>query len=89
MKRIQGGAISRDVLDLVGGVDIVDDRRYPKGFECYATVALQDVQAGEEIFDNYATFGGDEFWEDNENEINTICSGGFGLVSEYENQKID
>ena len=56
--------------------------------ECKNLVALRDIEAGEELLDNYMFYGGPnaEFFEENLTELKQVCSGGAGLVLEYEEQ---
>jgi hypothetical protein len=54
---------------------------------CDELVAITDIQPGEEILDNYLAFGGVDWWEENVQEIQKLCSGEIGLVSEYEQYK--
>ena len=59
-----------------------------KGWE--DDVALRTIEAGEEILDNYLVFGGTgdvEEWELNLEELKVLCSGGVGVVSEYEDEE--
>ena len=49
--------------------------------------ALRDISAGEEMLDNYLIFGGghdQEDFDDNLDELQRMCSGGNGIVSDYE-----
>ena len=49
--------------------------------------AVRDISAGEEILDNYLIFGGgqdQEDFDDNLRELQQMCSGGNGIVSDYE-----
>jgi hypothetical protein len=67
------------------------ERQFPQ-WECQSFVALRDINAGEELLDNYLVFGGSEdlsSWDDNLQELKHICSGGIGSVSEYEAEDID
>ena len=63
------------------------DRHYP-AWECSGFVALRDIEAGEELFDNYLVFGGakPEDWKQNAKELQSICSGGLGRIATYEAQ---
>lgn len=65
--------------------DPFSERHYP-AWGCSDFVALRDIEAGEELFDNYLVFGGSktEDWLDNLQELQSVCSGGIGLVSSYE-----
>jgi hypothetical protein len=52
-------------------------------------IALRDIYAGEEILENYLVFGGVESiedWDENLSELQTICAGGSGLISKYEQE---
>ena len=63
-----------------------DERHYPM-WECDKFITLRDLEAGEELFDNYLAFGGGqetEDWENNLLELKTMCSGGKGRVHMYE-----
>jgi len=66
-----------------------EERHYPM-WQCGDFVTLRDIEAGEELLDNYLAFGGGEEtkdWEDNLLELKTICSGGNGKVGMYEGVK--
>jgi hypothetical protein len=66
----------------------VADRLYPDWGCGDTTRVLRDVEAGEELLDNYLPFGGTENgtdWEDNLAELKQLCSGnGVGSVVQYE-----
>jgi len=61
------------------------ERHFPQ-YECGKFRALRDIEAGEEIYDNYLTFGGDDLeeWEENLRDLKTVCSGGTGKIYNYE-----
>jgi hypothetical protein len=67
--------------------DIYFQRSYPS-FECDSIIAMRDIQPHEELFDNYITYGGVEYWNENLDEIKAICSGSLGLVSQVENRNV-
>lgn len=47
--------------------------------------SLRDIGAGEEIFDNYLAFTGNEDWAKAVQELRDVCSGkSVGLVTNYE-----
>jgi hypothetical protein len=55
-----------------------EERHFPL-FGCETFVALRDILPGEEILDNYLTFGGggdSHDWEDNLEDLKHICFGG-------------
>ena len=63
-----------------------DERHYPQ-WDCQSFVALRDIEAGEELLDNYLVFGGSEdvdFWDKTLQELKDLCSGGTGTITEYE-----
>ena len=67
-------------------------RQFPS-WECTSTnAALRDIEAGEELLDNYLVFGGsesDEEWERQLVELKELCSGSVvGLIKAYEDDKI-
>jgi hypothetical protein len=67
------------------------ERHFPL-WECSDFRALRDIEAGEEIFDNYLVFGGGQDvddWEHNLNELKHLCTGGTGRITEYETSKMD
>lgn len=66
--------------------NIYKDRHFPL-WDCDEYTALRDIQAGEELLDNYLTYGGVDFWEVNVLGLQEVCSGGIGLVSLYEKQE--
>ncbi|KAL3906804.1 MAG: hypothetical protein SGILL_009125, partial [Bacillariaceae sp.] len=56
----------------------------------YATncVAGKNITKGEELYDNYMNYGGDEFFAEMVLSLRNECSGGLGLVEQYQsNQK--
>jgi hypothetical protein len=55
----------------------------------YATncVVAIDVPKGEELYDNYMNFGGDEFFVEMVLSLREQCSGGLGLVEMYQRQQ--
>jgi hypothetical protein len=59
------------------------ERHFPLWF-CDEFKALHDIERGEELFDNYLVFGGEEGWDENLIELQEICSGKIGLVAQYE-----
>ena len=63
------------------------ERHFPL-WGCNEFVALRDIEAGEELLDNYLVFGGDEDanWESNLQELKKLCSGGTGRITEYEKE---
>jgi hypothetical protein len=63
-----------------------ETRQFP-GWD--ALVALSDIHSDDEIFDNYLTYGGIEYFEESLYELKSLCSGlaKFGSVSQYENDK--
>jgi hypothetical protein len=90
-------SVNEMTMDLgVGPEGIFDDshelyhpyleRHYPK-WSCGEFVALRDIEAGEELLDNYLVFGGGDDirdWEENLQELKNLCSGGTGFVTRYE-----
>jgi hypothetical protein len=54
----------------------------------YATncVAGRTIRKGEEILDNYMNFGGDEYFEEMVLSLREECSGGLGLVEQYQSE---
>lgn len=64
------------------------ERQFPQ-WDCQGFVALRDIEAGEELLDNYLVFGGGEdvhTWDDNLKELKNMCMGGAGSVLEYEQE---
>lgn len=53
---------------------------------CGDFVTLRDIEAGEELLDNYIVFGGYDldYFEANLAELKQVCSGGVGKVYEYD-----
>ncbi|KAG7354551.1 SET methyltransferase domain containing protein [Nitzschia inconspicua] len=49
-------------------------------------VAARDIQKGEELYDNYMNFGGDEYFEEMVLSLRDECSGTLGLVEQYQSQ---
>ncbi|KAG7351434.1 SET methyltransferase domain containing protein [Nitzschia inconspicua] len=49
-------------------------------------VAGRDIQKGEELYDNYMNFGGDEYFEEMVLSLRDECSGSLGLVEQYQSQ---
>jgi len=63
------------------------ERHFPL-WQCEKSMTtLHDIEAGEEMFDNYLMYGGEEDWEENLAELKTMCSGGIGTVTQYEDEK--
>lgn len=63
------------------------DRNYPDWGCDDTTRALRDIDAGEEVLDNYLVFGGSESgeeWEEVLIELKRMCSGGVGAITQYE-----
>lgn len=63
------------------------DRLYPDWGCDDTSQALRDIDAGEELLDNYLVFGGSESgeeWEDVLIELKRMCSGGVGTITQYE-----
>ena len=56
--------------------------------ECTSLATLRDIEAGEELLDNYIFYGGPngEYFDENLAELKQLCSGGTGMVLEYEEQ---
>jgi hypothetical protein len=46
--------------------------------------ALRDIREGEEILENYMYLAGTEYWEDNLQELKSMCAGGVGSIVAYE-----
>jgi len=68
-----------------------DERHFPN-WECSKFITLRDIDAGEELLDNYLAFGGGEDtkdWENNLRELKSVCSGGTGKVVMYEEEEKD
>lgn len=66
-----------------------DERQFPF-WQCNKFVTLRDMQANEELLDNYLVFGGDSDltdWEQNLRELKEICSGRKGKVAIYDEDK--
>jgi hypothetical protein len=61
------------------------ERHYPS-WGCGGFKALRDIEAGEEILDNYLVMGGSkgDKLHGYVAELKTICSGGIGSVTQYE-----
>jgi hypothetical protein len=55
----------------------------------YATncVVAINVPKGEELYDNYMNFGGDEYFVEMVHSLREQCSGGLGLVEMYQRQR--
>ena len=66
--------------------DVYDQRHFPE-FECHKLTANRDIYPGEEIFDNYISYGGEDKFILNAQELHDVCVGGIGSVSEYEQRK--
>ncbi len=47
-------------------------------------VAAKTIPKGEELYDNYMSFGGDAFFKQNVLQLRNQCSGGRGLVEVYQ-----
>jgi hypothetical protein len=47
-------------------------------------VAARDITRGEELYDNYINYGGDEFFPEMVQELRNQCSGELGLVEKYQ-----
>jgi hypothetical protein len=63
------------------------DRKFPDWGCDDTTRALRDIEAGEELLDNYIVFGGSESgveWEEVLIEVKRMCSGGVGAITQYE-----
>jgi hypothetical protein len=45
------------------------------------------VKAGEELLDNYVSFGGEEYFMHTMLDLRKECSGGLGVVEEYQGTK--
>jgi hypothetical protein len=63
------------------------ERHFP-AWDCGKTIALGDIEEGEELLDNYLPYGSGtdaESWEENLKELRAVCTGsGIGIVSRYE-----
>ena len=67
--------------------DPVVDRTLYFGTETFT----RDVEAGEEILDNYLAFiGSNDYWEEGLDDLRDLCSGGQGTLSvtEYEHKYV-
>lgn len=64
------------------------ERHFPP-WECESLVALRDIEANDELLDNYLVFGGGKdliYWEENLKDLKNMCSGGKGTVTDYEEE---
>ena len=64
------------------------ERHFPQ-WECQSSVALRDIEANEEVLDNYLVYGGGKdliFWDAQLQELKHMCSGGVGAITEYEEE---
>ena len=61
------------------------ERHFPQHL-CSNFRALRDIEAGEELLDNYLVFGGEDLdeWEDNLVSLKSMCMGEPGKIFEYE-----
>jgi hypothetical protein len=59
------------------------DRRYPE-WGCQYNIAVRDIDIDEEILDNYICYGGTDFFLDVIDELQQVCGGGIGFVTQYE-----
>jgi hypothetical protein len=55
-----------------------------RGLMIEEMVSLKDLKAGDELADNYLSYGGEKYFEDNVEQLRTDCAGGFGLVGQYQ-----
>ena len=66
--------------------NLFSDRSFPSWF----TRAVVDIPVGDEILDNYLTYGGKRYWKDNLRELKSLCTGqlDFTVVGKYEQAKL-
>lgn len=53
-------------------------------------MAIRDIEAGEELLDNYMTYAGSpgsKEFEENRQQVQAMCEGGDGVVAEYESTR--
>lgn len=60
-------------------------RHFPD-WECHKHIARRDIQAGEELLDDYTNMGGSLYWVENIEELRWVCSGMAGRVTQYETE---
>jgi hypothetical protein len=53
----------------------------------YLSQNSKPVKAGEELLDNYLSFGGEQYFMDTMQNLRKECSGGLGVVEEYQGMK--
>jgi hypothetical protein len=70
-------------LEGLNPFDLYEQRNFPS-WDCDLSIALRDIQPNEEMFDNYMSYGGVEYWKENLEDIVNMCSGSLGLVSQVE-----
>jgi hypothetical protein len=66
--------------------DPYTERHYPM-FQCHELRSNQNIEAGAELLDNYLRYvggTGSDHWKESVEEIQHVCSGGKGFITEYE-----
>jgi hypothetical protein len=59
------------------------DRQYPE-WRWQDHVAIREIDIGEEILDNYICYDGSEDILENVDELQDLCGGAIGFVTQYE-----
>jgi len=72
------------VLDTRGPAYDPFAERHFQATDCQSLISVRSIRSGEELLENYLSFGGDTWWDSNLAELKSICSGGAGLVSSFE-----
>jgi hypothetical protein len=68
-----------------GPYDPFWERQYPM-WECQSNFANRDIDADEELLDEYMCMGGTIFLTESIADLQNVCSGGVGLVTKYEEE---
>ena len=61
------------------------ERQYPL-LDCQSKVANRDIDIGEEMLDDYMCMGGTKYLCESIKDLQNVCSGGIGFVTQYEDE---
>ena len=64
------------------------ERQYPM-WDCSTVQANRDIEAGEEILVDYMCMSGTDNIIEDIADLKHLCSGGLGVVAQYEEQALD
>ena len=82
--------LGREPLGVYDDTNEVYHPFYERHYASWSFVALRDIQAGEELLDNYLPYAGgqtEENWIHGVMELKHLCTGGVGHIAKYEEAK--